>query len=129
MSHGSGPKMARITSKLSIVGTALLISLFSGAAIAEDPQSATDDPFSVLDAVSPNELGKSAGTGIDVDSIGLNMATNNGSVSDTTMIGDIDTGKISSNNISNIKGINSMMFNTGNNVNFQSNMQVNVFLK
>lgn len=121
--------MAKTTSKLSIVGTALLISLFSGAAIAEDAQSAKDDPFSVLDAVSPDELGKSAGTGIDVDSIGLNMATNNGSVSDTTMIGDIDTGKISSNNISNIKGINSMMFNTGNNVNFQSNMQVNVFLK
>lgn len=71
----------------------------------------------------------SGGTEVDIGDIGINVANNKATVSNNSVEGVVTTGTISENNLNDVSGINSLMYNTGNNVSFQSNMQINVFLK
>jgi hypothetical protein len=61
--------------------------------------------------------------------VGVNLAENNNVMFGNKVSGNVNTGQISSNTVQDVSGFNSMMYNTGNNVNFLNNTQVNVFLK
>lgn len=87
------------------------------------------DPFAEWASLEEGELAEnSGGTALTINGFGMNMATNNASVNGNSVEGNVNTGQISNNRLEDVGGINSLMFNTGNNVNFQSNMQVNIFL-
>lgn len=86
--------------------------------------------FDGWDVVPEVELARnSGGTQIDIGDIGLNLASNSATLNGNSVDGNVETGQIKNNALNDVSGINSLMFNTGNNVNFQSNMQINIFLK
>lgn len=87
------------------------------------------DPFAEWSSLGEGELAASSGgTALTIHGFGMNMATNNATLNGNSVEGNVNTGQISNNRLEDVGGINSLMFNTGNNVNFQSNMQVNIFL-
>lgn len=87
--------------------------------------------FGVLSQAIPDSDLSVQGQGMEVNigDIGLNAASNSAVVTGNQVSGSVNTGQITNNSFSDVSGINSVMFNTGNNVSFQSNMQVNVILK
>src|SRR5690606_27275636 len=88
------------------------------------------DPFAEWSNLQDAELSQSrGGASLDLGDIGLNIASNRANVSGNSVDGNVNTGQISNNALEDVSGINSLMFNTGNNVNFQSNMQINIFLR
>lgn len=94
-----------------------------------DAISGDSDPFAEWSRLEEGELAESSGgTALTINGLGMNMATNSAEVSGNTVDGNVNTGQITNNRLEDVGGINSLMFNTGNNVNFQSNMQVNIFL-
>jgi hypothetical protein len=109
----------------------------AGPANAEDDlsglfvSSPPDDELGLgSSVVSDRELAiNNGGTEIDIGDIGLNIASNKATLSNNSVEGTVTTGTISENTLNDVSGINSLMYNTGNNVNFQSNMQINIFLK
>ncbi len=112
-------------------GIAALV-LCVGGAIAGDTEPvsedilATDDVLASMDSISGDELSTLNG-GTSIGDVAVNWALTQQSVE-----GDIsggETGVISNNTVANTKGITSLMYNTGNNVNFSSNMQINVYMK
>lgn len=83
-----------------------------------------------VSTVSDLDLARnSGGADINVGDIGMNIANNTATMTDNTVDGTVTTGGIAENTLNDVSGINALMYNTGNNVNFQSNMQVNIFLK
>lgn len=99
-----------------------------GPAFAGDERE--QDPFAQWSNLQDAELSQSSGgASLDLGDIGLNIASNRANVSGNSVDGNVNTGQISNNDLEDVSGINSLMFNTGNNVNFQSNMQINIFLK
>jgi hypothetical protein len=95
------------------------------------PAEANDSLDGILSQAVPDSDLSVQGQGLEVNigDIGLNAASNSAVVTGNQVSGRVDTGQISNNSFSDVSGINSVMFNTGNNVSFQSNMQVNVILK
>lgn len=94
-----------------------------------DTSAGTSDPFAEMSSLDEGELAhNSGGASISINGLGMNMASNTANVSGNSVEGNVNTGQITNNRLEDVGGINSLMFNTGNNVNFQSNMQVNIFL-
>ncbi|MDA5194741.1 hypothetical protein [Govanella unica] len=91
-----------------------------------DAHSALAGLTRVDDDVLANNRGGSA---ISLGDLGLNIASNKSTVNGNTVSGDVVTGQISANSLNDVSGINSLMFNSGNNVSFQNSMQINIFLK
>ena len=88
--------------------------------------------FGDLEPMNEHVLGQERG-GIDsvdisIGDIAVNAAENDSIIQDTS-VNNTQTGEIANNNIQDVDGISSVMFNTGNNVSFQSNIQVNVYLE
>ncbi len=103
-----------------------------GQQIAPSDSSVNEatDPFSDFSPFAEVELGGMAGgASLNLGDLAVNLSNQTAGVSDTSMSGHFTNGGISRNTIEQLSGINSLMFNTGNNVNFQSSIQVNVFVK
>ncbi|MFC7050036.1 hypothetical protein [Emcibacter nanhaiensis] len=97
---------------------------------AMNDSSLQQDEFSGWQSISPGEMSQySGGTETSFGDVGINLATNSSSLIGNSVDGNVETGKIQDLNLNDIGGINTLMFNTGNNVNFQSNMLINIFVK
>lgn len=106
----------------------IMAAAMAGSALAGDERE--QDPFAQWSNLQEAELSQSSGgASLDLGDIGLNIASNRANVTGNSVEGNVNTGQISNNALEDVSGINSLMFNTGNNVNFQSNMQVNIFLR
>ena len=115
--------------RLRAAGVAVASSLFLmvgfSTALADE-----DALFDDMTSIGEEELASnSGGTQLNLGDLGLNYASNNAEMNGNSVSGNVNTGQISNNSLNDVNGINSLMFNTGNNVNFQSNMQINIFLK
>lgn len=103
-----------------------------GETAAEKPDqapaanSAIEEWTSVGDEVLAENRG---GTEINLGDLGLNIASNKSTMIGNSVDGEVVTGQITGNALNDVSGINSVMMNSGNNVNFQNNMQINIFLK
>jgi len=108
-----------------MAGLAVLLLAPAGVCRADDTLD--------LGAAAPlddSRLGTAVGgTEVHTGDVGINMAENNNTMLGNSVSGNVTTGGISSNTVQDVSGFNSMMYNTGNNVNFLNNTQVNVFLK
>jgi len=133
-------RVSRRTADLTLMRlarVALLFFMVAGPANAEgelsglfDGSPPDDDLGLGSSVISDRELAiNNGGTEIDIGDIGLNIASNKATLSNNSVEGTVTTGTISENTLNDVSGINSLMYNTGNNVNFQSNMQINIFLK
>lgn len=88
------------------------------------------DPFSDFQSFTASELNTLSGrSGLNLGDLAVNLSDQTAGISNTSMTGQFENGDIARNSIEQLSGINALMFNTGNNVNFQSSIQVNVFLK
>ncbi|GEQ98461.1 hypothetical protein JCM17844_20980 [Iodidimonas gelatinilytica] len=148
----------RISSRVFFVLTGLAFATTSSMALAQQAWSASDeahkadrpvlsatvdasktaqvlldntpDPFSDFQTLDEGQLaGLEGGASLDLGDIAVNLSDQTAGISDTNMSGQFTNGAIGQNSIEQLSGINSLMFNTGNNVNFQSTIQVNVFVK
>lgn len=107
------------------IASSLLLSAGFSTALADE-----DALFDDISSIGEEELASnSGGTQLNLGDLGLNYASNNAEMVGNSVSGNVNTGQISNNSLNDVNGINSLMFNTGNNVNFQSNMQINIFLK
>ena len=121
--------------------TVALICGTSAVALADDlvPTSqegvveavASDDPFGALAPIETVVLGEKRG-GIDsvdiaIDDVAINAAELKAVNANNSVSGSVN-GDINQNNISDMNGVSAVMFNTGNNVNMMSSIQVNVFM-
>ena len=98
--------------------------------VAPSATSGQPDDFSGWQSLPEVEMSHySGGTEVSFGDVGVNLATNAASLVGNSVDGRVETGKIQDINLNDVGGINTMMFNTGNNVNFQSNMQINIFVK
>lgn len=112
------------------VGAAQSMSVAQEAAETGIGTGDESDPFAIFAPFAETELGDFAGgASLDLGDVAVNLSDQTAGISDTSMIGQFENGDISRNTIEQLSGINSLMFNTGNNVNFQSSIQVNVFVK
>ena len=94
------------------------------------PDGSFDENFAGWTTLSAAEMSQhNGGTGINLGDVGVNLATNNAALLGNSVDGTVTTGQIKDLNLNDVGGINSLMFNTGNNVNFQSNMLINIFVK
>lgn len=115
----------------------LLPLAFGVAVLAVGPASAESGAknidgavFDDWAAVSDSDLSRnSGGAELTFGDVGFNLASNSATVTGNKVEGNVKTGEIIGNSMNDVSGINSLMFNTGNNVNFQSNMQINIFLR
>ncbi len=92
--------------------------------------TAQTDIFStlmVMDESAMSDASGGADTAVDIERIALNIAKNDGSVSDTSVINS-DTGQITDNVVSGNGGITTVFNNTGNGVSFQSIVNINIEL-
>ena len=88
------------------------------------------DVFQGLESLSAEQMSLySGGSETTFGDVGLNLATNTSSLNGNSVEGNVETGRIQDINLNDVGGINTLMFNTGNNVNFQSNMLINIFVK
>ncbi len=103
-----------------------------GPAAAEitAPVTAQMDIFSDFVPMDEGAMSAASGgadTAVDIADFGVNIADNDGTVSDI-YVNDSDTGEIANNVVSDNVGITTVFNNTGNGVIFQSNVNVNIFL-
>lgn len=126
------------------VTAATLLMAVPGTAAAQEHAGPAQPPDATASGVNPE--GQSAlfgdakalptdalaalagGQQITLGDLALNLSGQNGEISDTQMTGDFMNGEIGANTFEQISGINSFLFNTGNNVNLQSSIQVNVYV-
>jgi len=88
------------------------------------------DIFSTLTIMDESAMSDASGgeaTAIDIERLALNIAKNDGSVRDTSVVNS-DTGQISDNIVSGNGGITTVFNNTGNGVSFQSIVNINIEL-
>ena len=116
----------------ALVGFSLLISPLPALSDPVDPELESLDLLNDLEPMNEDVLGNERG-GIDsvdisIGDIAVNAAENDSIIQDTA-VNNSQTGEIANNNIQDVEGISSVMFNTGNNVSFQNNVQVNVYLE
>lgn len=83
--------------------------------------------FSALDESAMSEQSGGTDTAIDIGVMGVNIADNTGTVSDTITTNS-PTGEIAGNLVSDNGGITTVFNNTGNGVIFQSTVNVNIFM-
>ena len=118
------------------------LSLIYTAALADDTQSDSDLQIDLFAGMAPIEddamIDLRGGSDshdddfidLDIGDIEITSAENNANnlanVSRTVVIG-ADTGLVSGNTQQNNSGISTFMANSGNNVNFQHTVQVNVY--
>ena len=124
---------SRFTSVL--FGACATVFLTAGVCVAGDnPPLGPDDELVLAEpSVSAGELRDMSG-GTDVDEINFDDLNINAASNVTNVIGNqvgdhVKTGVITNNTLNNVQGINSLMYNTGNNVSFSSNMQFNINLQ
>ena len=118
----------------ALIGFCFLLTAgpaFSQSEIEEDVAD-TLELFGDLEPMNENVLGEERGginsLDISIGDVAVNAAENDSVIQDTS-VNNTQTGEIANNNIQDVDGISSVMFNTGNNVSFQSNIQVNVYLE
>ncbi len=93
--------------------------------------SSADELPQVDDLVLPSEVSAvelaahRGGTEVDIGDVGINWAYTNQELSGQVS-GTVTTGLIGGNAVTGNRGITSTMYNTGNNVSFSSNIQLNV---
>ncbi|MBK5919557.1 hypothetical protein CCR80_00690 [Rhodothalassium salexigens] len=88
------------------------------------------DPFAGLTAIGGGELADlSGGETLNLGDVAVNLSGQSAQVDNNRMVGEFLNGEIGDNRFDRISGINSFMFNTGNNVNLQSSIQVNVYVR
>lgn len=114
----------------ALLGGALVLALLAGNAPAGPlPETATDE-FSSLPQIAADELAQQRG-GTETYEVGDYLG--NETVFNTPLTGDVSgnitTGMISGNTLSNVSGISSVMYNTGANVVMNSSIQLNLNLK
>ena len=80
-----------------------------------------------LDELAMSEASGGADTAIDIQDFGVNLAENDGGVSNID-VDNSETGQIANNAVNGNRGITTVFNNTGNGVVFQSNVNVNIFL-
>ncbi len=115
---------------MSAPGTAQIVQTDKEAAHADSAGHEAMDPFDGFSSFTEADLATfSGGASLDLGDIAVNLSDQTAGISDTSMTGQFENGRISGNMIEQLSGINSLMFNTGNNVNFQSSIQINVFVK
>lgn len=118
--------------KSALLATALFWSAFSQTAFGEPaaPGTEADSALAGWTSVGDDVLAENrGGTEINLGDLGLNIASNNSTMIGNSVDGSVVTGQITGNALNDVSGINSVMMNSGNNVNFQNNMQINIFLK
>jgi len=118
----------------ALIGFCFLLTAspaFSQSGIEEDASDSLE-LFGDLEPMTENVLGDERGginsLDISIGDVAVNAAENDSVIQDTS-VNNTQTGEIANNNIQDVDGISSVMFNTGNNVSFQSNIQVNVYLE
>lgn len=129
--------LTRVTGPLAaVIGAAFLALPAMAGDLASG--SGTDDLFASLEAVPADELkANSGGTELEIEilgdlnagDVGLNISSENAANIANTLDGTITTGNISGNSMSDVKGISSVFLNSGNFVNYNNTMQLNVFMK
>lgn len=100
------------------------------ATAVQAPETAQPDIFSTLTVMDEGAMSDASGgadTAVDIEKIALNLAKNDGSVSNTTVTNS-DTGQIADNIVSGNGGITTVFNNTGNGVSFQSIVNINIEL-
>ena len=118
-----------------VIGVCAAFGLTAGVCMADDnlPKAPEDELILAEPSVPAGDLGDmSGGTEVDeinFDDLNINAASNVTNVIGNSVGDNVKTGFISNNTLSNVKGINSLMYNTGNNVSFSSNMQFNIDLQ
>jgi hypothetical protein len=125
---------ARRRSLTSVTWLAIAAFSVNVSSVSADESDKSASPGEVLfeDMVTLDEqelADNSGGTQLSLGDLGLNIASNKAELNGNSVSGNVNTGQITDNSLNDVSGINSLMFNTGNNVNFQSNMQINIFLK
>jgi hypothetical protein len=111
------------------LGGVLALGLLSGYGYAGEPESVpADDLVALSDALPAGDLaGQSGGTELIVDDVLTNYVYSNVQVNGSVSAGnDVNTGWIHDNVVSNVRGISTLMYNTGNNVSFSSNVLLNI---
>jgi len=118
----------------ALVGLCFLLTAGPALSQSEIEENVADtlELFGDLEPMNESVLGEERG-GIDsvdisIGDVAVNAAENDSIIQDTS-VNNTQTGEIANNNIQDVDGISSVMFNTGNNVSFQSNIQVNVYLE
>ncbi|WP_201152771.1 hypothetical protein [Rhodothalassium salexigens] len=100
------------------------------AAMVADAARSEADPFAGLTAIGGGELADlSGGETLNLGDVAVNLSGQSAQVDNNRMVGEFLNGEIGDNRFDRISGINSFMFNTGNNVNLQSSIQVNVYVR
>ena len=122
----------KLRNSLVLFGCCSVFALMAGFAVAaDDPPGPLDEADELILAeptVPASDLGTMSG-GTDIDDVNINWASNNTNLSGNSVGDNVNTGVITNNTLSNVEGINSLMYNTGNNVSFSSNMQFNINLQ
>ena len=106
------------------------VAYFSAAPARADEASTDADMFAAWETVPEQELrDQSGGEEIVVNGdLGINQATNNGSITNSSADG-VVTGFIGHNQVIDNRGINLIDFNSGPNVVMQKNVNINIFMK
>ncbi len=122
----------KFCNSLVLFGCCTVFALMAGSAVAaDDPPRPSDDADELILAeptVPAGDLGAMSG-GTDIDEVNINWAANVTNLNGNSVGDGVTTGVITNNTLSNVRGINSLMYNTGNNVSFSSNMQFNIDLQ
>lgn len=110
----------------TLLGGALAFALLpTGSSADELLGPPSDDDLAVFsNEVSAAELAAQSG-GTDIDDVSINYAYTNQQLTGEVS-GNVNTGLIRNNNVTGNRGITSTMYNTGNNVSFSSNIQLNI---
>lgn len=114
----------------ALLGGVFVLAVLPGSVFAAPlPDPATDE-FAALPQVAADELAQQRG-GTEAYEVGDYLG--NEAVFNTPLTGDVSgnitTGTISGNTLSNVSGISSVMYNTGANVVMNSSIQLNLNLK
>ena len=118
----------------ALIGFCFLMTASPAFSQSDSDQDSADalELFGDLEPMTESVLGKERGginsVDIAIGNVAVNAAENDSIIQDTS-VNNTQTGEIANNNIQDVDGISSVMFNTGNNVSFQSNIQVNVYLE
>jgi hypothetical protein len=83
--------------------------------------------LSALDADAMSAASGGADTAIEIGQLGVNIADNDGQVSNVNAANS-QTGQIGKNLVTDNHGLTTVFYNTGNGVVMQSNVNVNVFM-
>lgn len=115
---------------LMLLGGALALALLPVKSGAGELPTAPDDVLALSNDAPLADLGsQSGGSELSLDDLSLNWAFTSQQVNGQVNAGhDVVTGGIFGNVVQDVRGVNSLMYNTGNNVSFSNTMQFNINL-